>query len=66
MALIQHDTSTDRPNDPLRDALHQMWATAAAAWSQHATYVDERGAAVTEALLKAAAVRPGDHVLELA
>ena len=66
MALIQHGTSTDRPTDPLRNALHQMWASVAPSWSRHATYVDARGAAVTEAMLEAAGVRPGDHVLELA
>ena len=66
MALIQHGSSTDRPTDPLRNALHQMWASAAPSWSRHATYVDARGAAVTEAMLEAAGVRPGDHVLELA
>ena len=71
MAPTQHDTHiqhdrTDRPGDPLRDALHRMWASVAPSWSQHATYVDTRGAAVAQAMLEAAGVRPGDHVLELA
>jgi ubiquinone/menaquinone biosynthesis C-methylase UbiE len=63
---IQHDASTDRPSDPLRDALRRMWASVAPSWSQHATYVDARGAAVAQAMLDAAGVRAGDHVLELA
>ena len=72
MALIQHDThiqhdTTDRPSDPLREALHRMWASVAPSWSQHATYVDTRGAGGgSSAMLEAAGVRPGDHVLELA
>ncbi len=71
MAPTQHDTHTQRdtpdgPGDPLRDALRRMWASVAPSWSQHATYVDARGAAVAHAMLEAAGVSPGDHVLELA
>ncbi|HEY7051540.1 MAG TPA: methyltransferase type 11, partial [Mycobacterium sp.] len=51
--------------DPLQEALHGMWASAAPAWRRHADLVDERGAVVTEAML-AAGVRPGERVLELA
>jgi enediyne biosynthesis protein CalE5 len=46
--------------------LHSMWAAVAPSWEHHADYVDARGEAVTRELLAAAALRPGDQVLELA
>ena len=52
--------------DPLRASLRAIWSTAAHAWGEHAEYVDSRSDAVTQAMLDAAALRPGDHVLELA
>jgi SAM-dependent methyltransferase len=45
--------------------LHAMWSAAAPSWGAHADFVDERGAVVGQAMLAAADVRPGDHVLEL-
>ena len=45
--------------------LHAMWSSAAPSWGEHADFVDERGAVVGQAMLAAADVRPGDHVLEL-
>lgn len=52
--------------DERRERLHSMWASVAGAWGHHADYVDARGAAVAEAMLGAARVRPGERVLELA
>ena len=45
--------------------LHAMWSAAAPSWGEYADYVDDRGAAVGEAMLAAAAIRPGEAVLEL-
>lgn len=49
----------------MTNPLHSMWSTVAPQWGQYADFVDERGAAVGQAILAAADVRPGDHVLEL-
>ena len=49
-----------------RAQLHGMWAAVAAAWGEHAEYVDARGAAVTEEMLDRARPQPGERVLELA
>src|SRR5262245_5350724 len=43
-----------------------MWAGVADRWAEHADYVEERGHAVTAALLDRAELAPGDRVLELA
>jgi SAM-dependent methyltransferase len=53
-------------NADMRTHLHGMWASVAGAWGEHAGYADQRGAALTEALLERARIRPGDRVLELA
>jgi SAM-dependent methyltransferase len=53
-------------DDSLRAALRGMWATAAAGWSEHAEYVDARGAGITRAMLDGATPGRGDRVLELA
>ena len=50
----------------LRAQLHGMWSGVADSWSEHAAYVDARGAHVTEQMLDVVELRPGDHVLELA
>ena len=50
----------------LRANLHSMWGSVAGAWGDHAAYVDERGAGVTERMLDLCSVEPGDRVLELA
>jgi SAM-dependent methyltransferase len=64
-------TRPARPPDPsetsaLRAGLRQMWASVAPSWGAHAAYVDDRGAAVTAAMLDRAAPSAGDRVLELA
>jgi ubiquinone/menaquinone biosynthesis C-methylase UbiE len=46
--------------------LHEMWASVAPAWAEHADYADTRGAAITARLLELSAPRPGERVLELA
>lgn len=43
-----------------------MWAGAAPGWEANADWIDEREAHVTEAMLAAVALGPGDRVLELA
>lgn len=50
----------------IRDHLHGMWSSVAAAWGEHADEVDERGAAINACMFDAAGVRPGARVLELA
>lgn len=52
--------------DGLGSSLHDVWDSVAPAWGAHADTVDDRGAAVTRAMLHAARVGPGDAVLELA
>jgi len=56
----QHDS------DGLREHVHAMWAAVAPGWAEHASYVDARGASVTQKMLELSAPRPGEHVLELA
>jgi SAM-dependent methyltransferase len=46
--------------------LHEMWAAVAGSWAEHADYIDERGAEVTQAMLDATSPGPGERVLELA
>ena len=58
--------TTGQPADQVRSHVHSMWASVAEQWGVHADYVDERGVEVTAAMLDAAALGPGDHVLELA
>lgn len=53
-------------NDPLRNQLHAMWNSVAGGWAAQIDYIEERGAAVTEAMLDGLALIPGDRVLELA
>ena len=52
--------------DEVRGHVHGMWAGVASRWAEHADEVDQRGAAVTEAMLSSIDVRSGDRVLELA
>jgi SAM-dependent methyltransferase len=52
--------------DELRGHLHRMWGAVAGGWEEHATYADERGAAISETMIELAAPRPGERVLELA
>jgi SAM-dependent methyltransferase len=52
--------------DDLGRQLRGMWGAVAGRWAEHADYVDARAASLTEAMLKLAALRPGERVLELA
>jgi 2-polyprenyl-3-methyl-5-hydroxy-6-metoxy-1,4-benzoquinol methylase len=52
--------------DGMRAGLHTMWNAVAPGWAENAGFVDERGGAMTDALLSAADVSDGDRVLELA
>lgn len=65
MAVLEPDHSTS-PRDPLREALHGMWSSAAGSWTQHASFVDARGEPVTTAMLDLASPLTGKRVLELA
>ena len=46
--------------------LHDMWASVAGSWGEHAAYVDARAERLTSAMLERSAPQPGDRVLELA
>ena len=50
----------------VRTRVHGMWAAVAGGWAEHAAYVDERGASVTDSMLELARPQPGERVLELA
>ena len=52
--------------DELRAGLHTMWGAVAPGWEQNADFVDSRTRDLTRAMLEAAALGPGDRVLELA
>jgi enediyne biosynthesis protein CalE5 len=58
-------SKVDQPDD-LRRRLHGIWAAVAPGWSEHADYVDSRGASVTARMLELSAPRGGERVLELA
>ncbi|TPG29906.1 methyltransferase domain-containing protein [Mycobacterium hodleri] len=46
--------------------MHAMWASVAVSWGENASYVDTKGSSVAQAMLDAAHLRQGEHVLELA
>jgi ubiquinone/menaquinone biosynthesis C-methylase UbiE len=50
----------------LRIQVHDMWASVAPAWGEHADYIDGRGAHVTARMLELTLPQPGERVLELA
>ena len=52
--------------DQLRTNLRGMWSAVAPAWEQNADFVDERGSAMTAALLDGVEIGEGSRVLELA
>ena len=58
--------SPGRAADQLRQRLRRMWAEVADRWGEHAEYVDQRSARLTDSMLERALLRPGDRVLELA
>lgn len=55
-----------REVEQMRERVHGIWAGVADGWSEHAAYVDARGAGVAARMLELARPRPGEHVLELA
>jgi SAM-dependent methyltransferase len=59
--MIQADRT-----DELRAHLHGMWDAVADGWRKHAEWTDARGAPITAEMLRLAAPRPGERVLELA
>jgi SAM-dependent methyltransferase len=59
--MVEHENI-----DPMRNQLHAMWNSVAGGWAAHIDYIEERGAGVTEAMLDALALVPGERVLELA
>jgi ubiquinone/menaquinone biosynthesis C-methylase UbiE len=48
-----------------RARLHGMWNTVAGGWDEHATFVESRGAGVSQRLLERSMPQPGERVLEL-
>jgi ubiquinone/menaquinone biosynthesis C-methylase UbiE len=60
------DGRSEPGDDALRTQLHGMWAAVAPGWAEHAAYIDERSAELTDRLLALAAPAPGERVLELA
>jgi enediyne biosynthesis protein CalE5 len=50
----------------LRARLHGMWSSVAGAWAANASFVDDRGARMTERMLELTRPAPGERVLELA
>jgi SAM-dependent methyltransferase len=65
-SIVQRPDAGDGALDELRTHLHGMWAAVAGSWAEHATYIDARGAAVTEKMLELSMPQPGERVLELA
>lgn len=63
---IVEQTDESRQQDELRERLREMWAEVAPGWGEHADYVDERSAQLTERMLERVAIAPGERVLELA
>jgi SAM-dependent methyltransferase len=52
--------------DALRARLHGLWTAVAGSWGEHAEYVDQRAAGVTQRMLGFTSPRRGERVLELA
>ncbi len=50
----------------IRTNLHAMWGAVAPAWGEHADFIDQRAADVTETMIGMAGAQPGERVLELA
>jgi SAM-dependent methyltransferase len=63
-SIVQRPDAGDGALDELRTHLHGMWAAVAGSWAEHATYIDARGAAVTEKMLELSMPQPGERVLE--
>src|SRR5690242_15819492 len=54
------------PQDELRAQLRGMWASVSGGWAEYADLIDARSAHLTERMLDAAHVGPGQRVVELA
>ena len=52
--------------DDVQAHLQRMWAAVADSWGEHAEFIDELAAPITEKLLSLSRPRPGERVLELA
>jgi SAM-dependent methyltransferase len=52
--------------EQIRAATQAMWGAVAPGWEENADFVDQRGAAMTAALLDTVAITDGERVLELA
>jgi ubiquinone/menaquinone biosynthesis C-methylase UbiE len=63
---VDTTTTEQQSREALRGRVHSMWASVATAWGTHADALDTGATKVTEAMLRAADPRPGEHVLELA
>lgn len=51
--------------DQARTAAQAMWSAAAPGWKEHADEIDRRAEPMTSRMLEAAALKPGERVLEL-
>jgi SAM-dependent methyltransferase len=52
--------------DDVQAHLERMWAAVADSWGEHAEFIDELAAPITDKLLSLSRPRPGERVLELA
>src|SRR5437763_1496364 len=50
----------------VRAQMHAMWQGVAPAWGEHSDFVDRRAERLSNHLLDAVALQPGNRVLELA
>ena len=64
-SMVRTRTATWQPTSS-GPSCTRMWGSVAGGWAEHAAFVDERGAAVTERLLELTRPGPGERVLELA
>jgi SAM-dependent methyltransferase len=58
--------SEQRDHEAERDALHACWESAAAGWGRQAAVFNEQSAPVARWMIEAAALAPGQRVLDLA
>ena len=59
-------TARGTQEEQVRERVHAAWGAVAPAWGRHAEQVEERAAALTAAMVRAADPAAGDVVLELA
>ena len=68
-SIVRDPDATGSPEsqaDALRAQLRTMWGAVAPGWEEYAEFIDSRGAELTEAMLQAAELKPGERVVELA